>query len=124
MFDCVMPTRNARNGYLFTSTGTVKIRNAKHKSSDKALDEHCRCYTCQNYSRAYLHHLDKCQEILGAHLNTLHNLHFYHELMVDIRHARIFHTPIKYNVLFFSRLNHQVNKPIRFTPQWIIKTAA
>lgn len=87
MFDCVMPTRNARNGYLFTSTGVVKIRNAKHKSSDKPLDEYCSCYSCQNYSRAYLHHLDKTVEILGARLNTIHNLHYYHSLMSDMRKA-------------------------------------
>ena len=87
MFDCVMPTRNARNGYLFTSTGTVKIRNAKHKSSDKPVDERCSCYSCQNYSRAYLHHLDKTVEILGARLNTIHNLHYYHSLMSDMRKA-------------------------------------
>ena len=87
MFDCVMPTRNARNGYLFTSTGTVKIRNAKHKKSDKPLDENCSCYSCQNYSRAYLHHLDKTVEILGARLNTIHNLHYYHSLMSGMRNA-------------------------------------
>ena len=87
MFDCVMPTRNARNAYLFTSSGTVKIRNAIHKNSDIALDENCSCYSCQNYSRAYLHHLDKTVEILGARLNTIHNLHYYHQLMSDIREA-------------------------------------
>ena len=87
MFDCVMPTRNARNGYLFTSTGVIKIRNAKHKTSDKPVDEDCSCYTCQNYSRAYLHHLDKTVEILGARLNTTHNLHYYHSLMADMRAA-------------------------------------
>ena len=87
MFDCVMPTRNARNGYLFTSAGTVKIRNAKHRSSDKALDEECSCYSCQNYSRSYLHHLDKTVEILGARLNTIHNLHYYHTLMAEMRSA-------------------------------------
>jgi queuine tRNA-ribosyltransferase len=77
MFDCVMPTRNARNGHLFTSIGVVKIRNAKYKSLDEPLDKNCSCYTCQNYSCAYLHHLDKCKEILGSMLNTIHNLHFY-----------------------------------------------
>ncbi len=85
MFDCVMPTRNARNGYLFTDTGVIKIRNAAHKNSDKALDESCGCYCCRNYSRAYLHHLDKTVEILGARLNTIHNLYYYHSLMSDIR---------------------------------------
>ncbi|MFT5350950.1 MAG: queuine tRNA-ribosyltransferase, partial [Gammaproteobacteria bacterium] len=87
MFDCVMPTRNARNGHLFTSNGVVRIRNAKHKTSDRALDEDCSCYCCQNYSRAYLHHLDKTVEILGARLNTIHNLHYYHTLMSDMRQA-------------------------------------
>jgi queuine tRNA-ribosyltransferase len=87
MFDCVMPTRNARNGHLFTSTGVVKIRNAKHKTSDRPLDEDCDCYSCQNYSRAYLHHLDKTVEILGARLNTTHNLHYYHSLMRGMRNA-------------------------------------
>jgi len=87
MFDCVLPTRNARNGYLFTSTGVVRIRNAEHKNSDKALDENCNCYSCQNYSRAYLHHLDKTVEILGARLNTIHNLYYYNSLMSDMRKA-------------------------------------
>ena len=87
MFDCVMPTRNARNGYLFTSTGVIKIRNAVHRNSDRPLDENCDCYTCRNYSRAYLHHLDKTVEILGARLNTLHNIHYYHSLMAGMREA-------------------------------------
>ena len=87
MFDCVMPTRNARNGYLFTSTGVIKIRNAAHRNSDRPLDENCSCYTCKNYSRAYLHHLDKTVEILGARLNTLHNIHYYHSLMAAMREA-------------------------------------
>ncbi|MGB1140927.1 MAG: tRNA guanosine(34) transglycosylase Tgt, partial [Halioglobus sp.] len=75
MFDCVMPTRNARNGNIFTSRGVIKLRNAKHKTSTLPLDENCDCYTCTNFSRAYLHHLDKCNEILGSQLNTIHNLH-------------------------------------------------
>ena len=87
MFDCVMPTRNARNGHLFTSQGIVKIRNACHKSSETALDPACSCYTCQNFSRAYLHHLDKCNEMLGPQLCTLHNLHHYQAIMRDIRNA-------------------------------------
>jgi queuine tRNA-ribosyltransferase len=87
MFDCVMPTRNARNGYLFTSGGKVKIRNSVHKTASGPLDENCSCYTCQNYSRAYLHHLDKTGEILGARLNTIHNLHYYQYLMAGIRQA-------------------------------------
>ncbi len=85
MFDCVMPTRNARNGHLFTSEGVIKIRNSEHKTSSKPLDAACDCYTCQNYSRAYLYHLDKCNEILGARLNTIHNLRFYQVLMKNIR---------------------------------------
>ncbi len=87
MFDCVMPTRNARNGHLFTSTGVVKIRNAKHRHDTNPLDMACDCYTCQNFSRAYLHHLDKCKEMLGAMLNSIHNLRFYQQLMADIRQA-------------------------------------
>ncbi|MCK9503708.1 MAG: tRNA guanosine(34) transglycosylase Tgt [Porticoccaceae bacterium] len=87
MFDCVMPTRNARNGYLFTSEGVIKIRNAVHKQDTGTLDAKCDCYTCQNFSRAYLHHLDKCGEILGAQLGTIHNLRYYQTLMADIRKA-------------------------------------
>ncbi len=87
MFDCVMPTRNARNGHLFTSTGDIRIRNAEHRASDKPLDEDCDCYTCRNYSRAYLHHLDKTNEILGSRLNTWHNLYYYHGLMRGLRQA-------------------------------------
>jgi len=87
MFDCVMPTRNARNAYLFTHTGVVKIRNSKYTDDTRPVDEQCDCYTCQNYSRAYLRHLDKCGEMLGAHLNTIHNLHYYQSLMSDLRQA-------------------------------------
>ena len=87
MFDCVMPTRNARNGHLFTSSGVIKIRNAQHKDSDMALDTNCDCYTCENFSRAYLHHLDKTKEILGSQLNSIHNIHFYQKLMQQIREA-------------------------------------
>jgi len=87
MFDCVMPTRNARNGHLFTSLGVVRIRNSQYRHDTTPLDPNCDCYTCQNYSRAYLHHLDKAREILGAHLNTLHNLHYYQKLMQDLREA-------------------------------------
>jgi len=87
MFDCVMPTRNARNGHLFTSAGVVKIRNAVHRHDTRPLDTNCDCYTCQNFSRAYLHHLEKCGEILGAQLNTMHNLRYYQTLMADIRRA-------------------------------------
>ncbi|WP_299182983.1 tRNA guanosine(34) transglycosylase Tgt [uncultured Neptuniibacter sp.] len=87
MFDCVMPTRNARNGFLFTSNGVVKIRNAVNKTDTRPLDDTCDCYTCQNFSRSYLHHLDKCKEILGAQLNTIHNLHYYQVLMAGLRQA-------------------------------------
>ncbi len=87
LFDCVMPTRNARNGTLFTSRGILKLRNNRHKTSTLPLDEECNCYTCQNFSRAYLHHLDKCNEILGSQLNTMHNLYFYQQHMAAIRSA-------------------------------------
>jgi queuine tRNA-ribosyltransferase len=87
MFDCVMPTRHARNGHLFTSTGVVNIRNAAHQRDQGPIDPECGCYTCLNYSRAYLRHLDRCNEILGSRLNTLHNLHFYLGLMRQLREA-------------------------------------
>ncbi|MCN4144071.1 MAG: tRNA guanosine(34) transglycosylase Tgt [Thiohalomonas sp.] len=87
MFDCVMPTRNARNGHLFTHQGVVKIRNQKHQFDTRPLDETCQCYTCRNYSRSYLRHLDKTNEMLGSRLNTLHNLYYYQELMQGIRNA-------------------------------------
>jgi queuine tRNA-ribosyltransferase len=87
MFDCVMPTRHARNAHIFTSQGVIKLRNAKHKHSTEPLDPECDCYTCQNFSRAYLHHLDKCKEILGSQLNTIHNLRYYQKHMQDIRDA-------------------------------------
>ncbi|RUO52379.1 MULTISPECIES: tRNA guanosine(34) transglycosylase Tgt [Pseudidiomarina] len=87
MFDCVMPTRNARNGHLFVSTGVVKIRNAVHRTDTGPLDPECDCYTCKNYSRAYLHHLDRSNEMLGGRLNTIHNLHFYQKVMQDLRDA-------------------------------------
>ncbi|QYD69648.1 tRNA guanosine(34) transglycosylase Tgt [Paraburkholderia edwinii] len=87
MFDCVMPTRNARNGWLFTRFGDIKIRNATHKSSLRPLDEQCGCYTCRHFTRGYLHHLHRVGEILGAQLNTIHNLHYYLELMQEMRDA-------------------------------------
>lgn len=87
MFDCVMPTRNARNGHLFTSVGVVRIRNSEHKNDTRPLDPNCDCYTCQNFSRSYLHHLDRCKEILGARLNTIHNLRYYQLVMQQIRLA-------------------------------------
>ena len=85
MFDCVIPTRNARTGYLYTRHGIVRIRNARYKDDMRPIDEDCTCHTCQNYTRSYLKHLDNCNEILGLRLNTIHNLHYYFKLMEDIR---------------------------------------
>ena len=87
MFDCVMPTRNARNGYYFTACGVLKIRNSRFAMDTRPIDETCGCYTCQNYSRAYLKHLDRCKEMLGPHLATVHNLYFYQQLMAGLRSA-------------------------------------
>jgi len=87
MFDCVMPTRNARNGHLFTRFGDVKIKNAAHRHDTRPLDESCDCYTCKNFSRAYLHHLFRAGEILGSMLNTIHNLHYYQTVMRELRAA-------------------------------------
>ncbi len=87
MFDCVLPTRNARNGWLFTRHGDVKIRNARYRDDPAPLDSRCACYACRHFSLAYLHHLQKANEILGAQLNTLHNLHYYLELMATLRQA-------------------------------------
>ena len=87
MFDCVMPTRNARNGWLFTRNGDIKLKNARYKTDTGPLDPECGCYTCRNFSRAYLHHLHKVGEILGSRLNTIHNLHYYQELMAGLRGA-------------------------------------
>ncbi|MCC9596826.1 MULTISPECIES: tRNA guanosine(34) transglycosylase Tgt [unclassified Rubrivivax] len=87
MFDCVMPTRNARNGHLFTRFGDLKIRNAKHRASERPVDETCSCYCCRNFSRAYLHHLDRCGEMLGPMLASIHNIHYYLNLMREVREA-------------------------------------
>ncbi len=87
LFDCVMPTRNARNGHLFISGGILRIRNSRYRDDEQPLDAACECYTCRNYSRAYLHHLDKSREILGSRLNTVHNLYYYHFLMRELRDA-------------------------------------
>jgi queuine tRNA-ribosyltransferase len=87
MFDCVMPTRNARNAHIFTSQGVLKLRNSRFRDDTRPLDPACNCYTCQNFSRAYLHHLDKCREMLGAQLNTIHNVHYYQHLMQGLRQA-------------------------------------
>jgi queuine tRNA-ribosyltransferase len=85
MFDCVMPTRNARNGHMFTRFGDLKIRNARYKSDEQPVDATCTCYTCQNFSRAYMHHLDRCGEMLGPMLSSIHNLHYYLNLMQEVR---------------------------------------
>lgn len=87
MFDCVMPTRNARNGHLFTRFGDLRLRNARNKSDERPIDETCSCYTCKNFSRAYLHHLDRCGEMLGPMLTTIHNLHYYLNLMKEVRQS-------------------------------------
>jgi queuine tRNA-ribosyltransferase len=87
MFDCVLPTRNARNGWLFTRFGDIKIKNARHRLDATPLDETCACHTCRNFSRGYLHHLHRTNEILGARLNTIHNLHYYLDLMAGLRAA-------------------------------------
>ena len=87
LFDCVMPTRNARNGHLFVRGGVLRIRQRRYRHDPEPLDPHCACPTCRNYSRAYLHHLDRCGEILGSRLNTIHNLHYYQSLMREIREA-------------------------------------
>ena len=87
MFDCVMPTRNARNGHMFTRFGDLKVRNARYKTEQAPVDSTCTCYTCQNFSRAYMHHLDRCGEMLGPMLSSIHNLHYYLNLMQEVRDA-------------------------------------
>ena len=87
MFDCVLPTRNARNDYIYTTRGDIRLRNARFRQDTQPIDSECTCYTCQHYSRAYLYHLSKCKEILGSRLNTIHNLHYYQQLMQGIRQA-------------------------------------
>ncbi|MEY4977397.1 MAG: hypothetical protein RIQ97_2592, partial [Pseudomonadota bacterium] len=87
MFDCVMPTRNARNGHLFTRFGDLRLRNSRNKADERPIDETCTCYTCRNFSRAYLHHLDRCGEMLGPMLTTIHNLHYYLQLMQEVRES-------------------------------------
>ncbi len=115
MFDCVMPTRNARNGHLFTHNGVVKLRNAANKTDTGPIDAECDCYTCKNYSRAYLHHLDKCGEILGATLNTIHNLHYYQTLMAGLRSALEEGTFAAFVSDFYARRGREV--PSLDTPQ-------
>ncbi len=103
MFDCVMPTRNARNGHLCTSKGVIKLRNARHKTSTDPLDDDCSCYTCKNFSRAYLHHLDRCNEILGSQLCTIHNLTYYQTHMAGIRQAIEDETLDDFSVRFYEQ---------------------
>ncbi len=107
MFDCVMPTRNARNGSLFTSAGKVTIKNSRYRDDPRPLDEECRCYTCRNYSRAYLSHLFHAREILSYHLNTIHNLHYYLNLMADIRRAIENDSFARWRKDFYSKLEHE-----------------
>ncbi|MBT8420302.1 MAG: tRNA guanosine(34) transglycosylase Tgt [Gammaproteobacteria bacterium] len=104
MFDCVLPTRNARNGHLFVSDGIVRIRNSRYKTDTRPLDAACSCYTCHHYTRAYLHHLDRCHEILASRLNTLHNLHYYQTLLSGLRNAIGEGTLGKFVEDFFRRL--------------------
>ena len=104
MFDCVMPTRNARNGWIFTRFGDVKIKNAKYRSDTRPLDETCGCYACRNFSRAYLHHLHRAGEILGARLNTIHNLYYYQQLMAGMRAAIAAGTFSAFRESFHARL--------------------
>ena len=87
IFDCVIPTRNARTGFLYTKKGILKLRNSRYKDDMKPIEEDCECYTCQNFTRSYLKHLDNCKEILGLRLNTIHNLYYYHKLMAEIRES-------------------------------------
>ena len=111
MFDCVMPTRNARNGHLFTSEGVLKLRNAKYRADTGPLDSQCDCYTCKNFSRSYLHHLDKCNEMLGAQLNTIHNLRYYQRIMADMRQALTDNTFGAFLTDFYGRQGLEVPPP-------------
>jgi queuine tRNA-ribosyltransferase len=111
MFDCVLPTRNARNGHLFTAYGAVRIRNSRYRTDIKPLDATCTCYTCQHYTRAYLHHLDRCHEMLGAHLNTVHNLHYYQQLMLGLRTAiEQGKLPAYINEFYQRQIQHEESK--------------
>lgn len=111
MFDCVLPTRNARNGWLYTSEGVIKIRNAEYTEDTRPLDSNCSCYTCQHYTRAYLRHLYRGGEILGARLNTIHNLHYFSDLMRRLRRAIEVNELRDFVTRFFSFYNHEVNFP-------------
>jgi queuine tRNA-ribosyltransferase len=103
MFDCVMPTRNARNGMLFTSQGRLVIKNSRYREDHRPIDEACNCYTCRHYSRAYLRHLFQCHEILACQLNTIHNLHYYCSLMADMRQAIAEDRFLAFRKEFYSR---------------------
>ena len=108
MFDCVMPTRNARNSHIFVTEGVLKLRNARYRNDTAPLDANCDCYTCKNFSRSYLHHLDKCNEMLGAQLNTIHNLRFYQNLMAEMRKALSDGTFDEFLKGFYSRQGLEV----------------
>jgi queuine tRNA-ribosyltransferase len=103
LFDCVLPTRNARNGYLFTQWGDIRIRNSQYQFDTRPLDLECGCYTCQHYSRAYLRHLDKCREILGSRLNTLHNLYYYQQLLAGLRAATVAGRLEEFAAVFYEK---------------------
>jgi queuine tRNA-ribosyltransferase len=111
LFDCVLPTRNARNGHLFTRHGDVRIRNGRYRADLRPLDETCDCYTCRHYSRAYLRHLDRCREILGARLNTIHNLHYYQDLMRELR-AAIAEDRMESFIATFYEKRGQISPPV------------
>lgn len=108
MFDCVIPTRNARTGHLFTREGVLKIRNSQYQADTRPIDEECGCYTCRHYSRSYLRHLDKCGEILGSRLNTIHNLYYYQQLMREIRQSLETGTFDKWVVSFYAQRSQSV----------------
>lgn len=110
MFDCVMPTRNARNGHLFVTSGVLRIRNAQYKMDTRPLDDQCDCYTCKKYSRSYLHHLDKTKEVLGTRLNTIHNLHYYQKLMNSLRNALDSGTFAEFITEFYDNIGREVPK--------------
>jgi queuine tRNA-ribosyltransferase len=112
MFDCVLPTRNARNGMLFTSFGKIVIRNSKHRSEEIPVDPHCTCYTCTHYSRAYLHHLFSAKEILSSRLNTLHNLSYYLNLMAEMRTSIAEGTFDHFYQKFYESRNIQENEQL------------
>lgn len=106
MFDCVIPTRHARNGHLFVSTGVIRIRNSQYKKDTSPIEKFCNCYTCKHYSRAYLHHLDRCKETLGIRLNTIHNLRYYQRLMEDLRIAIKLKKLQDFVDMFYYKLNN------------------